>query len=232
MPRRPVRPARLVRPVRCVPPRGAGRSVLAVVLTTTMLLGLAAAPALAAEADPGAVAYRPPVAGPVVDPFDPPARPWQPGNRGIDYGVPAGTEVDAAADGDVVFAGQVGGALHVTLRHADGLRTSYSFLAATSVHVGQRVRAGEAVGVAGGAVHVGVRPPDGPYLGPRRSSRAPAHPGGGGGRVPRAGAPSAPRAARASRPCSTRGRRRSRTWVVGRSAWSSSPPTTPPSSTR
>ena len=39
----------------------------------------------------------------------------------------------ASADGTVVFAGPVAGTLHVTLRHADGVRTSYSVLAAIEV---------------------------------------------------------------------------------------------------
>jgi hypothetical protein len=140
--------------------------VLAVVVLVTLLVGLVAPPARAATDDLPVVRYRSPVEGPVVDHFDPPARRWQAGNRGIDYEVAAGTAVVAAADGEVAFAGAVGGALHVTVLHADGLRTSYSFLAETSVHAGQEVRAGQQVGVAGGPVHVGVRTPDGTYLDP------------------------------------------------------------------
>jgi hypothetical protein len=139
--------------------------VLAVLVVVALVAGVLAPPAGAGD-DLSVVRYRPPVDGPIVDHFDPPAQRWQAGNRGIDYGVPAGTVVVAAADGEVVFAGPVAGALHVTVRHADGLRTSYSFLAETSVHAGQKVRAGQQVGVAGGPVHVGVRTPDGTYLDP------------------------------------------------------------------
>ena len=61
----------------------------------------------------------------------------------------------------------VAGALHVTVRHADGLRTIYSFLAAHRACTSASGCApGEAVGVAGGPVHVGVRTPDGTYLDP------------------------------------------------------------------
>jgi hypothetical protein len=139
--------------------------VPAVLVVLALLVGLCAPPAAASD-DLPVVTYRPPVDGPVVDRFDPPARRWQAGNRGVDYGVVAGTPVVAAADGEVVFAGAVADTLHVTIRHADGLRTSYSFLAEVSVHVGQRVHAGQPVGVAGGPVHVGVRTPDGTYLDP------------------------------------------------------------------
>ncbi|MBV8386955.1 MAG: M23 family metallopeptidase, partial [Acidimicrobiia bacterium] len=42
----------------------------------------------------------------------------------MDYATAPGTEVRAAADGEVVFAGQVGGTLHVVVLHGDGIRTS------------------------------------------------------------------------------------------------------------
>ncbi|MDQ3680626.1 MAG: M23 family metallopeptidase [Actinomycetota bacterium] len=106
---------------------------------------------------PVAVPHQPPVDGTVVDLFRPPASPFGPGNRGIDYATLPGTVVRASADGEVVFAGPVGGRLHVVVRHADGLRTSYSFLAAISVSRGDRVTAGQEVGRAGSTVHFGAR---------------------------------------------------------------------------
>lgn len=129
---------------------------------------------IASVANPGAVRpveaqaleYRAPVDGPVVSPFSLPPERWMAGNRGVDYDPPPGTAVTAAADGEVAFAGPVGGSLHVTLRHADGLRTSYSFLAGVSVTTGGRVRQGDVVGVAGGPIHFGVRDADGTYLDP------------------------------------------------------------------
>ncbi len=139
--------------------------VVAAVAVAILLLAAGLPPAAAAD-DVPVVSYRPPVAGPIVDRFDLPEKRWQAGNRGIDYSPAPGTPITAAADGEVVFAGDVGGALHVTLRHADGLRTSYSFLAEVAVHQGQKVRAGEPVGVAGGPFHFGVRTPDGTYLDP------------------------------------------------------------------
>lgn len=142
--------------------------VLAVLVAAALVAATLAAPlpAAAADATTSTVRYGPAVAGPVLEAFDPPPQPWMAGNRGTDYQVEAGASVVAAADGEVVFAGAVAGALHVTVRHPDGLRTSYSFLAEVTVRVGQPVVRGQTVGVAGGPVHVGVRTPDGTYLDP------------------------------------------------------------------
>lgn len=109
-------------------------------------------------ADPsGPSDYRPPVTGAVVDPFRPPANPFGPGNRGIDYATEPGTPVDAAADGEVVFAGAVAGGLHVVVLHPDGVRTSYSFLRSVTVQRGQRVVQGQTVGTAADRLHFGAR---------------------------------------------------------------------------
>jgi murein DD-endopeptidase MepM/ murein hydrolase activator NlpD len=88
------------------------------------------------------------------------------GNRGVDYGTSAGAQITASADGRVIFAGEVGGALHVTIEHADGLRTSSSFLASLTVAAGDQVRAGDVIGIAGGPFHFGVRATDDTYLDP------------------------------------------------------------------
>ncbi len=112
-----------------------------------------------------ALTLVPPVDGPIVRPFDPPARPWGPGHRGIDYRVPPGTPVRAAADGVVGFAGGVAGGLHVAIDHPGGLRTSYAYLARVDVSRGDRVGTGDVVGLSGGTgpghgpdvVHFGVR---------------------------------------------------------------------------
>ncbi|MCU1499685.1 MAG: peptidase family protein [Acidimicrobiales bacterium] len=110
-----------------------------------------------AIATPGPRTYRPPVRAPVIDPFRPPPQPWLPGNRGIEYATVPGTRVRAIGPGRVSFAGPVGGSLHVTVTHADGLRSSYSFLAAVRVRRGAVVAAGVVVGVAGARLHLGVR---------------------------------------------------------------------------
>ena len=112
-----------------------------------------------------ALTFLPPVDGPVDRPFEPPAKPWGPGHRGIDYRVPPGTSVRSAGDGVVAFAGGVAGGLVVSVDHPEDLRTSYAYLARVEVSTGQRLRRGEVVGLSGGTgpghgrevVHFGVR---------------------------------------------------------------------------
>ena len=106
---------------------------------------------------PGNRLYQPPVDAPVTDPFRAPPEPWLSGNRGIEYATVPGTPIKAIGPGAVIFAGPVAGALYVTILHPDGLRSSYSYLAAIRVRVGQRVRGGAVVGIAGERFHVGVR---------------------------------------------------------------------------
>ncbi|MBX3285428.1 MAG: M23 family metallopeptidase [Actinobacteria bacterium] len=129
------------------------------ILLVAALVG-AAAPAWGrptGTGGPGNRTYAPPVDAPVTDPFRPPPEPWMAGNRGIEYATVPGSAVRAIGPGAVVFAGPVAGALYVTILHPDGLRSSYSYLAAIRVRVGQRVRGGAMVGVAGERFHVGVR---------------------------------------------------------------------------
>ncbi|MFS8482929.1 MAG: peptidoglycan DD-metalloendopeptidase family protein [Acidimicrobiia bacterium] len=146
------------------PGRGGGpgrRAVLAALLAAGAVAAAApAGPAAAgtrAPAEPGPVVHTPPVDAPIVDPFRPPPGPYGPGNRGLEYGTERGDVVRASADGTVSFAGPVAGSLHVTVLHADGVRTSYSFLATVEVAVGQRVRQGDRLGTAGGRLHFGAR---------------------------------------------------------------------------
>lgn len=134
--------------------------VLAMVAVCVTLLG--AAPLAAAEE------YQPPVSGVVVDPFRPPPQPWASGNRGIDYSTAPGAPVLASAPGEVLFAGEVASDKHVTLVHADGLRTTYSFLATIGVSPGETVPAGGVVGTSAGRFHFGVRAADGTYLDPNQ----------------------------------------------------------------
>ena len=130
------------------------RRIALVFCCAVLVVGLTAPPVRAAPDPP---LYVPPVDAPVVDPFRPPTTPFGPGNRGLEYGTAPGTAVAAAADGVVTFAGSVAGSLHVTIRHVDGLRTTYSFLARIDVVVGQRVRQGDEVGATRDRLHLGAR---------------------------------------------------------------------------
>jgi len=100
---------------------------------------------------------RPPVEALVADPFRVPLCPWCPGNRGLEYDVPAGTVARAAAAGIVTFSGSVAGVIYVVVEHADGLRATYGRLAAAAVETGRRVAAGQVVGRSGEGLFFGLR---------------------------------------------------------------------------
>ncbi|HZP28807.1 MAG TPA: peptidoglycan DD-metalloendopeptidase family protein [Acidimicrobiia bacterium] len=138
-----------------------------VVATAIAVLGLAG-PARAAPSggsEPPTGAWVRPVAGRVVRGFVEPANPYAPGHRGVDLAAPPGTAVRAAGAGTVSFAGDVAGTLHVVVAHANGFRTSYSFLADVAVHTGDAVARGAVLGHAGGSgpehavgvLHFGLR---------------------------------------------------------------------------
>ncbi len=86
-----------------------------------------------------AISYVPPVDAPIIERFRPPACTWCPGNRGIDYATPPGAPVRASAGGVVTFSGSVAGDRFVVVAHADGLRTTYGYLATAIVAAGDRV---------------------------------------------------------------------------------------------
>ena len=99
--------------------------------------------------DPVPGSYAWPVVGPVIRGFEPPSGPFGPGHRGIDIAVPFGSPVRAAADGVVAFAGWVAGSLYVSVDHADGVRTTYSWLSSESVRKGDTVHRGEVIAASG-----------------------------------------------------------------------------------
>ena len=73
------------------------------------------------------------------------------GHNGIDYGLPLGTPVLAAADGEVWKAGwdSTGYGNCVMIKHPDGSGTVYGHLLNWSVYAGQKVKAGEKIGNSG-----------------------------------------------------------------------------------
>ena len=138
--------------------------ILPVLPTLPLRPGLASAairagyPALPAPVAASArVSYRLPVRGTVIDPFRAPPNPYAAGNRGVEFGTIPGSPVVAAADGVVSFAGQVGGQLFVVVTHADGVRTTYGFLASVAATSATAVRQGDIVGLAAASVHWGAR---------------------------------------------------------------------------
>lgn len=145
-----------------MPRRSPLTSLLACAVALVAVVATALPPPAGAEEPDG---YVPPVEAPVVDAFRAPTTPYGPGNRGLLYGTEPGTPVHAAAGGTVAFAGSVAGSRHVTIEHPDGLRTTYSFLEAVSVVVGQRLQQGDLVGTTAGQLHFGARSGDA-YLDP------------------------------------------------------------------
>ncbi|MGQ0824713.1 MAG: peptidoglycan DD-metalloendopeptidase family protein [Actinomycetota bacterium] len=102
--------------------------------------------------------WHQPVEGAVVEAFRPPRSRFGAAHHGADFAPTPGTPVRAAGAGAVVFAGDAGGANHVTIKHGGELRTSYSFLATTSVRMFQVVRAGDIIGTTGGPVFAHHQP--------------------------------------------------------------------------
>lgn len=120
--------------------------------------GMAAPPAggapggAAGPAQP--VSYQPPVNGPVTSGFGHRERPTAGAtsdHHGIDFGVPVGTPVAAAAGGTVIPApaGQGGLGNSVWIRHPDGSTTIYGHLEHPGPAPGTQVQAGENIGQSG-----------------------------------------------------------------------------------
>ena len=128
-------------------------AALVAVCAAVLLAGTAEAPAQTGPSP----SYIWPVDGTVVDPFRPPSHTYGPGNRGLEFATRPGAPFWAASHGVVSFAGQVGGRLHVTVSHPDGLRVSYSGVATIGVDRGERVRQGQRLGTVSDRLHVGVR---------------------------------------------------------------------------
>ncbi|HSJ91412.1 MAG TPA: M23 family metallopeptidase [Ilumatobacter sp.] len=121
---------------------------------------LAALVVLAVAVPSGGVAatcWWPPVVAPVSDPFRPPACPWCPGNRGIEYDTRPGQGVTAVEGGRVSYAGTIAGTMYVVIEHRDGRRATYGRLSERRHQRGDVVLRGQVVGATGDTFHFGVR---------------------------------------------------------------------------
>ncbi|MEH1100973.1 M23 family metallopeptidase [Micromonospora sp. CPCC 205561] len=76
---------------------------------------------------------------------------WGTQHAGIDFALPAGTPVRAAFGGTVTKAGDVGDGygISVFVDHGNGYLTHYAHLSTARVSVGQRVGAGQTIGLEG-----------------------------------------------------------------------------------
>lgn len=127
-----------------------------VFLPVLLAVLLPSAPAAAATSIGGS-GWQLPLAGSpaLLRPFDPPARKWSAGHRGVDLAAAPGTDVLAAGPGVVAFAGPVAGRGVVTVRHGT-LRTTYEPVHAT-VEAGTEVAAGDVIGTVEAGDHCGDR---------------------------------------------------------------------------
>jgi len=105
------------------------------------------------SAESDALLIRPVEVGYVSSSFGMREHPILGGQRmhyGIDLAAPEGTSIKAAADGEVVFAGQKSGYGYVVeVDHGNGLVTVYGHNQENKVKVGQRVEKGQVVALVG-----------------------------------------------------------------------------------
>lgn len=114
-------------------------------------------------------------------------------HKGIDWAVPVGTSVQAAADGIVTHAGPMGGyGIVVQVKHNDGSTSRYAHLSQANLKVGAQVTAGEAIAFSGNTgkstgphLHFEVKDEKGNYVNPMKllgesESRPTDNPGGVG----------------------------------------------------
>ncbi len=89
--------------------------------------------------------------GPTIFSAEPPYGGYAHFHTGIDFGLPPGTAVDAAAAGRVVAAGwdSSGFGLRVVIDHGNGIRTLYGHLESIGVAPGDAVQAGQEIGLSG-----------------------------------------------------------------------------------
>jgi murein DD-endopeptidase MepM/ murein hydrolase activator NlpD len=81
--------------------------------------------------------------------FHPILKQYRP-HLGIDFGAPMGTPVQAIGAGKVIFAAAKGGDGNmVEIQHTNGFQTMYLHLSRILVRLGQRVEAGDSIGLVG-----------------------------------------------------------------------------------
>ena len=119
----------------------------------------------------GSDTWVPPLSGAtqsdIVQPFIAPQQPWSAAHRGVDLLADNTSEVIAPAPGEVTFVGTVVDRPVVTIRHSDGLLSSFEPVE-SDLQVGQTVSQGHSIGnisadknhCDSACLHWGVRKPD------------------------------------------------------------------------
>lgn len=103
------------------------------------------------EAAPAAAGYTAPVPAAVSTGYAVAGAMWSSGyHTGADFSVGTGTSVVAVAPGEVVSSGYAGAyGNEVVILHDDGYYSQYAHLSSLSVSAGQRVGAGQEIGLSG-----------------------------------------------------------------------------------
>jgi murein DD-endopeptidase MepM/ murein hydrolase activator NlpD len=91
---------------------------------------------------------------------------WSHAHTGQDFACPVGTPVHALGDGTIIFAAYDGAyGNKIAIQHAGGLVTWYAHLSAFEVKVGEKVKAGQLIGLVGSTgnttgphLHLEIRP--------------------------------------------------------------------------
>jgi hypothetical protein len=114
----------------------------------------------AAESD-SASGWALPVRSPLGTPYHQRGGMWSSGyHTGIDFPVPVGTTIKTAGPGTVVSAGPGGPyGNQVIIRHSDGMYSQYAHLSSLTVPAGQKIKAGQKIGLSGATGNV-----SGPHL--------------------------------------------------------------------
>ncbi len=123
-------------------------------LALAFLPGPAASGTTAAPPPPAPPAWQWPLSGKpkVVHAFDPPAKPWLSGHRGVDLAAAQGAAIEAPTTGVVSFSGVVADRAVLAITVAGGLRISFEPVAST-LQAGDQVLAGQVIGLVEGPTH-------------------------------------------------------------------------------
>lgn len=149
----------------------ASATVMSATAVTSSLVDAAEAALRSAASQPN---WRWPVQSPweIRREFVAPQSQYGPGHRGVDLQVGPGDEIVSPAEGTVFFAGVVVDRPVISIRHADGVMSSFEPVSSGLV-AGQLVARGERIGTvtsgghcADSCVHFGVRL-HGQYISPR-----------------------------------------------------------------
>jgi murein DD-endopeptidase MepM/ murein hydrolase activator NlpD len=133
------------------------RAVVRPILLVVFVAALAAGGVPVAHGEPSRC-LEPPVPAAIAERFREPACPYCAGRRGVTFATRLGDPVRAVAAGSVTFSGVVAGTPYLVVAHDDGLLATYGRIDRTWLRVGQRVRAGQLVAIAGRMpLYVGLR---------------------------------------------------------------------------